>query len=297
MIFSGPIIARLNVRRTQARELCRTSDAATMKIKRLKVKKTRRYEEGYEEEEEEPRGGLSRAIIILTALILVLFVLQHQLLHLGEGSEGDGKKIDSLLRPKIDNSKQRASPPTPPAIDEKTVDLEKKLVKIPPVTVTKEMNKAYDSKKKGSSGKGNGKDKGNGKSNVAKGVYNFQPDWGFQGEEKYIKVVPNNKIHLKWERRILFPDNMTIDASLYRTNDEYAGIASSSTMGSMMADQEQDIPPSLHQLPASGTPVLFLSLYSQPSTLLYSTLLSSSTLFLYFLHLFIYSYTCTRCAE
>jgi hypothetical protein len=52
-----------------------------MKIKRLKVKKTRRYEEGYEDEDEEPRGGLSRAIIILTALILVLFVLQHQLYH------------------------------------------------------------------------------------------------------------------------------------------------------------------------------------------------------------------------
>ena len=37
------------------------------------------------------------------------------------------------------------------------------------------------------------------------GVYNLQPDWGFDGEMKFISVVPNDKLHIKWDRRIVFP--------------------------------------------------------------------------------------------
>lgn len=37
------------------------------------------------------------------------------------------------------------------------------------------------------------------------GVYNFEPKWGFNGELKYIDVVPNIKIPIKWDRRIIFP--------------------------------------------------------------------------------------------
>lgn len=40
------------------------------------------------------------------------------------------------------------------------------------------------------------------------GVYNFQPKWGFNGEEKYIFAVPNIKIPIKWDRRIVFPRGM-----------------------------------------------------------------------------------------
>lgn len=40
------------------------------------------------------------------------------------------------------------------------------------------------------------------------GVYNFQPKWGFNGEEKYIVAVPNIKIPIKWDRRIVFPRGM-----------------------------------------------------------------------------------------
>jgi len=40
------------------------------------------------------------------------------------------------------------------------------------------------------------------------GVYNYQPKWGFDETEKYIKVVPNIKIPIKWDRRIIFPDEL-----------------------------------------------------------------------------------------
>ena len=40
------------------------------------------------------------------------------------------------------------------------------------------------------------------------GVYNFEPKWGFNGDEKYIVAVPNIKIPIKWDRRIVFPRGM-----------------------------------------------------------------------------------------
>lgn len=40
------------------------------------------------------------------------------------------------------------------------------------------------------------------------GVYNFEPDWGFEGELEHIEVIPNTKIHIKWDRRIIFPKGM-----------------------------------------------------------------------------------------
>ena len=40
------------------------------------------------------------------------------------------------------------------------------------------------------------------------GVYNLEPKWGFNGVEKYIMAVPNIKIPIKWDRRIVFPRGM-----------------------------------------------------------------------------------------
>jgi hypothetical protein len=36
-------------------------------------------------------------------------------------------------------------------------------------------------------------------------LYNYQSDWGFQGKEKFIEVLPTNKIPLKKDRKVVFP--------------------------------------------------------------------------------------------
>ena len=54
------------------------------------------------------------------------------------------------------------------------------------------------------------------------GVYNLEPYWGVENKT-YIRVIPSEKIPLKWERMILFPSNITIDKNK-RPNEPPSGV-------------------------------------------------------------------------
>eukprot|EP01035_Chromulina_nebulosa_P041209 gene41209-55735_t len=74
----------------------------------------------------------------------------------------------------------------------------------------------------------NGKKSSSGKQQKKKkdwlydGVYNFEPYWGLENKS-YIRVIPSEKIPLKWERMILFPSNISIVKSV-RPNESPSGV-------------------------------------------------------------------------
>ena len=57
-------------------------------------------------------------------------------------------------------------------------------------------------------------------------LYNFQPEWGYRGEWKYIQVLSTLKIPLKKDRRVVFP-NLTITKPGRLLDDQPSGVLGS----------------------------------------------------------------------
>lgn len=100
----------------------------------------------------------------------------------------------------------------------------KKKKKTSPPKKAQSKNKAIRSNKNSKSEKqsSNGKRQKKTKNWLYDGVYNFEPYWGLENKT-YIRVIPSEKIPLKWERMILFPSNISIDKSI-RPNEPPSGV-------------------------------------------------------------------------
>jgi hypothetical protein len=104
----------------------------------------------------------------------------------------------------------------------------KKKKKTSPSEKARQKNKASIITKSKTADSKNGKKSRSGKQQKKKkdwlynGVYNFEPYWGLENRT-FIRVIPSEKIPLKWERMVLFPSNISIVKST-RPNEPPSGV-------------------------------------------------------------------------
>mmetsp|Transcript_32033 Transcript_32033/g.46173 ORF Transcript_32033/g.46173 Transcript_32033/m.46173 type:complete len:730 (+) Transcript_32033:13-2202(+) len=140
------------------------------------------------------------ALIISISIPITYFIVGPDIIRLYEiGTSGSIKStLGSTTENKIKYNEDSVIAPkgTPSPVSEQSVakQIEKKETK-----VTRDDYPAKKKKKKAEKEE---------PLYLRSGVYNFQPKWGFDDTEKYIQVVPNIKIPIKWDRRIIFPEEM-----------------------------------------------------------------------------------------